>query len=100
MTRSLAKAILAKKLAIYFAEQGRFTTAKEFNRDKNRPIGTSAGLVKRVFGSWSKLPFVLETSFPDLWEMTKESTPEEVEVTSKQDPLEALRASSTEKTYE
>ena len=99
MTRPLAKAILAKKLAVYFAEQGRFTTAKEFNRDRNRPSGTSAGLVKRVFGSWSKLPHVLEKSFPELWEMTKES-PKEVEVISKQDPLEALRASSTEKTYE
>jgi len=96
------KTRLAEKMAIYFAEKGTLVSPKEFNRDKNRPLHVTAGLVTRTFGSWSRLHAVIKKTYPDLWELSQgNKLPSEetttAETVSKPDPLATLRASTTEK---
>jgi len=89
------KTILARHLAVYFAENG-VVTANEFNKRTDRPHNITAGLVMRNFRSWTALLSTIERQYPELWEMANKPDVS-IGTTSKQDPLAALRASTTEK---
>ena len=88
------KNIIARNLLMYFAEKGKIPTIYEYKADGNRPWGYTPKYLFKYFGDWNKLLTYMKLQDPDLWDLaTKKEEP-------LKDPLEALRASSTEKTYE
>lgn len=86
------KNTIARTLLIYFAEKGKIPTFYEYKADSKRPWGYTPKYLFKYFGDWNKLLKYMKLHNPDLWNTatnTKEETP--------QDPLAALRASTTEK---
>jgi len=82
-------------LAQYFAEHGLPKSHEHFKRDGNKPY--SAVLVQKKVGGWPIVLKYIKENHPEYWELAQPKV--EVEPEEK-DPLEALRASTTEKTYE
>ena len=80
---------------MYFAEKGKIPTFYEYKADAKRPWGYSTKYIFKYFRDWDKLLTYMQKQHPDLWNSVTKKDEEPL-----QDPLEALRASSTEKTYE
>lgn len=88
-----------REVAMWFAEIGKVpqTYTKSLD-ERNRPESAQKRRWKMFWGSWGAFIYDVQRKFPDLVKMVEpEKTVAEPEIV---DPLEALRARKTEKTYE
>lgn len=98
-------------LAMYFAERGEICSPKEFDLDKgNRPKMVKSSTVNKYFGAWSSMVRLLKKEHSDILENMQPKPEKKVEfvdplkdyfaernIEAEPDPLEQLRASTTEK---
>ena len=88
-----------REVAMWCAEIGKVpqTYTKSLD-ERNRPESAQKRRWKMFWSSWGAFIYDVQRKFPDLVKMAEpEKTVAEPEIV---DPLEALRASKTEKTYE
>jgi len=88
----MRRAKLAKDFAFYFAEKGRIVPWKEMLADKERPQKVRGIYITRLYRSYDNLIKDVKKRHPDM--LTFLNEPQNVPT---KDPLEALRASTTEK---
>ena len=81
----------------YFKEKDRITELKDIEAD--RPQGLNKKIIMQYFKSYSVALRGLKSLYPKEY-VILESKDKEPPKEEKLDPLEALRASTTEKTYE
>jgi len=84
-----------EKLAKYFAEYGLPESYARFKRDGRKPVADKE--MVNTIGGYQVMLDLFKENHPEYWELAQPKV--EVEPEEK-DPLEALRASTTEKTYE
>lgn len=90
--RKMYNKINLEKLAKYFAEHGLPKSYAHLKRDGKKPV-TDKEMVHTV-GGYEKMLSLFKENHPEYWELAQPQVePEPV----KQDPLESLRASTTEK---
>ena len=93
------KAVVLKKIAMFLAETG-LCTSKEYDRNPNRPFGASLKDIGTSFGGWEGILRAIKREEPQLWSLAIQnlsSVPISEPKILTHDPLEALRASTTEK---
>ena len=86
---------LTRDFAFYFAEKGRIVPWKEMLADSERPQKVRRIYITRLYRSYDNLIKDVKKRHPEM--LTFLNEPQSVPT---KDPLRALRASTTEKTYE
>ena len=89
---------IVRTLGMYWAEQGRIPKFYEYKADGKRPRGYTPKYILQHFDNWEHLLKYFKNSDPELWKLC--TGEKEIVKETYKDPLEALRASTTEKTYE
>jgi len=82
------------KLALYFAEHGLPASYFHFKRDGRKPVSDRDTIT--CIGPWPYVLRMLKEHHRDYWDLAQ-PTQEFKEEHNKKDPLEALRAGTTEK---
>ena len=95
---------IARTLGMYFAENGKIPSFYDYRSDFSRPKGMSTKFILTHFKDWSTLLRYLRLLEPELYAMASgqnvdqpSAVEDAAEVMSKPDPLDTLRASTTEK---
>ena len=91
----MRRAKLTRDFAFYFAEKGRIVPWREMLADSERPQRVRRIYIIRLYRSYDNLIKDVKRSHPEM--LTFLNEPQSVPT---KDPLRALRASTTEKTYE
>jgi len=81
-----------EKLAKYFAEHGLPKSYARFKRDGKKPVNDKYMVL--TIGSYQKMLDLFKEKHPEYWDLAQPQVESEP---VKQDPLESLRASTTEK---
>jgi hypothetical protein len=98
LSKETLKEKMMQEVAMWCAEIGKVpqTYTKSLD-ERNRPESAQKRRWKMFWSSWGAFIYDIERKFPDLVGMAEPEPELPPEI---KDPLEALRASTTEKTYE
>ena len=95
--------LVINQAAMFFAEIGEIPTSFKALTDKyphNKPGCVQRRTWNKYWKSWSSFITSVKKYEPELCALALNPQPAPEPVEEKKDPLEALRASTTEKTYE
>ena len=84
--------VALKSLAMQMLEEGKILTKREYEMLRNR-TEVRAGTLMNMFGSWSRMLTIMESSLPEVWAEIKEKENPKPKPVPPKVPKPAIRAS-------
>ena len=84
--------IALKAIAMQMLEEGKVLTKREYEMLRNR-TEVRAGTLMNMFGSWSRMLTIMESSLPEVWAEIKEKENPKPKPVPPKVPKPAIRAS-------